>query len=232
VTPSGADPEGRPSLSLIAQGRTADVYALDEGRVLRRYRRGGPTRREARLMAYLATQGYPVPRVYDVTDTDLVMERLSGPTMLEAVQRSPWRLFTYGRLLAGLHDDLHAIAAPDWLPERFPGDSPPRVLHLDLHPGNVILTPSGPAVIDWCNGAAGDPAADVAQTLVIVGSSDATSLTARLGRSAFLRVFRARCLADPAPRTTEVATARLTDPNITEAEARRLKALIASGSRR
>ena len=31
-----------------------------------------------------------------------------------------------------------------------------QVLHLDLHPGNVMLTDDGPFVIDWSNGCAGE----------------------------------------------------------------------------
>ena len=86
-------------MELIAWGRDADVYALNESRVLRRYRQGGPTELEARLMTHLAACGYPVLKVYEITDTDMVLERLTGPTMLDVLARRPWqvgsaRLFT------------------------------------------------------------------------------------------------------------------------------------------
>ncbi|MFI1467891.1 phosphotransferase family protein [Streptomyces wuyuanensis] len=71
------------------------------------------------------------------------------------------------------------------------------MLHLDLHPGNVILTQRGPVVIDWCNAGAGDPAADVAMTMVTVGSADVPGLAARLGRGLLLRGMRKGSLADP-----------------------------------
>jgi len=32
-----------------------------------------------------------------------------------------------------------------------------RIVHLDLHPENVMLTVSGPVVIDWRNATDGDP---------------------------------------------------------------------------
>ncbi len=77
-------------MELIAQGRDADVYALDADRVLRRHRDGGPpTEPEARVMTHLAECGYPVPWVYDVTGTDMVLERLNGPTMPEELARRP-----------------------------------------------------------------------------------------------------------------------------------------------
>ncbi|MGW1028839.1 phosphotransferase [Streptomyces sp. NPDC002577] len=46
-------------MELIGRGREADVYALDEDRVLRRFRDGRPVEDEARLMRWLAAQGYP-----------------------------------------------------------------------------------------------------------------------------------------------------------------------------
>lgn len=63
-----------PGMELIARGRDADVFALDESRVLRRYRHEGrPTDLESRLMTHLTACGYPVPKVYEVTDTDMVL---------------------------------------------------------------------------------------------------------------------------------------------------------------
>lgn len=72
---------------LLGAGRSADVYAIGGGLVLRRYRHPFDARREAEVMAYLAGRGYPVPEVRpgDHGPADLVMERLPGPTMLHAV---------------------------------------------------------------------------------------------------------------------------------------------------
>ncbi|MFB7513251.1 phosphotransferase [Streptomyces sp. NPDC056144] len=206
-------------MELIARGRDADVYAVDESRVLRRYRDGRRTGHEAPLMAFLQAAGYPVPKVYEATGTDLVMERLHGPTLMEAVERAPWRVGAFGRTLGALHDRLHAIAAPGWLPKRFSRETGDRVLHLDLHPGNVMLTDRGPVVIDWCNAAAGDPAADLAMTVVTVGGADVPGLAARLGRGLLLRGVRSGSRTDPSVRLREVARHKLADPNLTPAEA-------------
>src|SRR5688572_23178822 len=54
VTGVGRDALGEP----FASGREADVYALDAGTVLRRYRGGGDASREAAVMAYAASLGY------------------------------------------------------------------------------------------------------------------------------------------------------------------------------
>jgi aminoglycoside phosphotransferase (APT) family kinase protein len=85
--------------------------------------------------------------------------------MLDVMLRKPWRQLRYARELADLHDRLHAIAAPDWLPALDDGD---RFLHLDLHPMNVMLTANGPVVIDWPNAARGDALSDVAVTFVLL----------------------------------------------------------------
>jgi aminoglycoside phosphotransferase (APT) family kinase protein len=214
-------------MELIGRGRHADVYALDESRVLRRYRQGGPTELEARLMTHLAACGYPVPKVYEITDTDMVLERLTGPTMLDVLARRPWRVGSLGRTLGRLHDRLHALPAPNWLPRRFATAGEDRVLHLDLHPGNVLLTQRGPVVIDWRNAGAGDPAADVAMTMVTIGSAEVSGLAVRLGRSLLAHSVRKGCRTDPAGRIREAAEAKLADPNLTPAEAAWLRRRVA-----
>ena len=70
------------------------------------------------------------------------------------------------------------------------------MLHLDLHPANVILSPDGPVVIDWTNGARGDAAADLALTWIILAvfESDDRGLMKMLIavlRRLFLRSFLA-----------------------------------------
>lgn len=49
----------------IASGREAGVFALDDDRVLRRYRRAADVTEEAEAMAYVAGLGFPVPAVYE-----------------------------------------------------------------------------------------------------------------------------------------------------------------------
>lgn len=209
-------------MELIGKGRTADVYALSATRVLRRYRDGDTALDEARVMNHARAHGYPVPEVFDATETDLVMARLNGPTMFEALVRAPWRVMGYGRLLGELHDRLHAIEAPDWL-DPAPGD---RVLHLDLHPLNVILTPDGPQVIDWCNARAGQPALEVATTYVTLSHSEIPVRVIRLIRRPLVRAFLRAIATDPAARIADAAVARLRDPHTTPKEQVRLRRLL------
>ncbi|MFW6693207.1 phosphotransferase [Streptomyces sp. MAR4 CNX-425] len=217
-------------MELIGRGRDADVYALAAGRVLRRYREDGPARAEARLMTHLAGAGYPVPRVYDANDRDQILERLDGPTMRASLRRRPWRAASYGRILARLHDRLHAVPAPGFLPSSACSGSGGRVLHLDLHPDNVVLTARGPYVIDWRNAAAGDPACDVAMTVCIlrgVEPGPPEALTVRVLVRSLLRATA----TDPASGYAHALPARLADPHLTPGEARRLRRALGDGTR-
>jgi aminoglycoside phosphotransferase (APT) family kinase protein len=154
----------------IATGRDADIFDAGPGRVLRRSRKGHSQALEAKVMEYVVAHGYPAPTVYEVSDDglDMVMQRVDGPTMLEDLGDHPWRLVRHAHTLADLHTQLGRIPAPDWLRAGpVPGD---RVVHLDLHPLNVLLTPDGPVVIDWTNAASGTAGSDVALTWLLTSS--------------------------------------------------------------
>ena len=137
-------------MDLLAQGRDCDIFDRGDGTVLRRSRKAYDQGPEARVLAYAAEHGYPVPSVQALADEgrDLIMEKVEGPTMVQALERRPWRARAVGRQLGELHNRLHDIPGPDWLPRLPEGDA---LLHFDLHPQNVILSPRGPVVIDWTN---------------------------------------------------------------------------------
>ncbi|WP_328668798.1 phosphotransferase [Streptomyces sp. NBC_00328] len=148
---------------LLGSGRSADVYEIDEAWVLRRDREGwGDATAEAAVMQHVHAHGYPVPGVRAATGGDLVMERLSGPTMLEAFGQGLLSAQEAGLTLARLLRKLHIV------PARLSADPAVRVLHLDLHPDNVMLTPDGPKVIDWSNAEEGAPGLDWAMSAVIL----------------------------------------------------------------
>jgi hypothetical protein len=155
-------------MKLLASGRDGDVFEYAPGLVLRKTRDGRSIEHEARIMRYVAGRGYPVPQIEEVRagGAEIVMERIDGPIMADAMLRPGWKLGAHLRLLADLHDQLHEIPGPDWLPE-MPGGGD-RLLHLDLHPLNVIMSARGPVVIDWANARRGDPMADVALTFALI----------------------------------------------------------------
>lgn len=111
--------------------------------------------------------GYPVPEVHDVTPTEMVTERIHGPTMMEVLTTKPDMTESCADALADLHRRLGAVTAPDYLST--PVGDGSSLLHLDLHPGNVILGETGAVVIDWTNAARGPAPADPA-TFWLLGS--------------------------------------------------------------
>ncbi len=126
---------------------------------------------EARIMEYVRGQGYPVPAIDEISDDglDIVMERIEGLDMVATMGKRPWTIPRQGRVLAELHVQLHELPAPDWLREA-PVGRGDRLVHLDLHPLNVIIGPRGPVVIDWANASRGDPVADVALAWVLMAA--------------------------------------------------------------
>jgi len=201
----------------LASGRSADVFALDAHRVLRRYRDGGDATPEAMVMRYVGDHGFPVPAVYAADGTDLVMERVDGPTMLVALANGGIGMDEAAVMLAELHGQLHA------LPARLSTDPRVRILHLDLHPDNVIVSTRGPVAIDWRNTAEGAPDLDVALTALIIAQVvvDESQGLAALA-DAFLTTFLA-CADTPCPGSVGEALAlRAADPNLTPRESEQI----------
>ncbi|WP_030238758.1 MULTISPECIES: phosphotransferase [unclassified Streptomyces] len=198
-------PPGR----LLGSGRRADVYEIDEAWVLRHEREGGgDAAAEGAVMRHVHAHGYPVPRVRPsdsrtglVLDprSDLVMERLSGPTMLQACLAGTLDVTEAGSILARLLRRLHA------LPALHSTDPAVCVLHLDLHPENVIMTPGGPRVIDWSDTREGDPALDRAASAVIL----AQAAVAGDGLSVPARAMLTALLAEASPLTRPALTQAL-----------------------
>lgn len=212
------DPPG----PLIGAGRSADVYAIDAGRVLRRYRVPLDVQAEATIMRYLDQAGFPVPKVYDADGSDLVMERLDGRDMLIDLSRRPWLARRHARLLAAMHNRLHEIPAPPGFPQPLgPGDT---VMHLDLHPGNIMLTSRGPVVIDWSNRAVGPAGADVAIGYLIMACSEVDDVPLLIRpivssvRATFVRHFLLGVRDDPVPYIAVAARHRMADRNVRPSE--------------
>jgi aminoglycoside phosphotransferase (APT) family kinase protein len=215
----------------LAAGRDMVVYALGDDRVVRQVADDRSLVTEAQVMEHVRLAGYPVPRVFRVAPGQMVLERIPGRTMLEDLGKRPWKVRAHARTLADLHRRLHQIEAPASLRAfALPGTT---VLHLDLHPGNVMLSPTGPVVIDWANVSRGDGAADVAATWVILVAFEADEtgimrVIVPLFRKLFARVFVDAAGRDTARRALRaVASYRSDDRNIRPGERTRLDALVA-----
>jgi aminoglycoside phosphotransferase (APT) family kinase protein len=180
---------------------------------------------EARTMEFLYHHGYPVPAIEELSGDglDLVMQRIDGASMVDALKRRPWLVRRQGEMLADLHERLHRIPAPPFL-KPAPVGAGESFLHLDLHPLNVMIGPTGPVVIDWTNAAAGDPAVDVAVAWILMVAGEIPGnrvVGALLGslRSQLVKGFLARCDLDAMKAVArDVVGWKVGDPHMSESE--------------
>jgi tRNA A-37 threonylcarbamoyl transferase component Bud32 len=185
----------------FAAGREADVFALDDGRVRRRYRDGSDATREAELMVYLHDRGYPVPAVHSAAGPEIVMERLDGPTMAQALVAGTFAIPDAATMTADLLRRLHEI----------PGQSGREVIgHYDFHPENVLLTSRGPVVIDWRNGRPGPADLDTAMCALILAQVAIGSIEHDMKDAAgeLLDLFLAAAPGDPLSRLDQAVEIR------------------------
>jgi len=150
--------------------------------------------REYRVTKAVHAAGLPAPAVFDLLELDgrhgIVFERVEGQSLFDITRVQPWKLFEAVEMLAALHVRINRCPAPTELPaqrewiasrihsvkdmssaerqdalrrlEQLPdGD---HVCHGDFHPANVLLTKTGPVVIDWDTATRGDPIGDLACT--------------------------------------------------------------------
>ena len=185
-------PPGR----LIARGREATIHETSAGRVLRRYDDLRDVSGEVAVMAHVARHGFPAPVVHGVSVdagghvSGMVLERLEGPSLIEAALAGRVPPPEVGRTLARLHRDLHRIPvaglpALPGLPPPTPGDV---VVHLDLHPANVMVTGGGPVVIDWAMARTAPATLDTAMTALTLAAAAVAGIPRDAGDVARLDV--------------------------------------------
>ncbi|KLN33163.1 hypothetical protein FB00_19180 [Cellulosimicrobium funkei] len=231
-----------PSLGApLFSGADADLYAVGADRVLRRSRSGADTVGTAEVMRHVRAAGFPAPRVHAATDGDLTMELLRGPTLLQSILGGRTSLAGSARILVALHDALHAVpppapdepayaalTAPSFAALDAPAAGSPCVVHLDLHPANVVLTADGPAVLHWTNARLGPAGLDLAVTAVVLAEvaadeDDELAPGARVLLDAFLH------LADPVllRHLDAAARTRAADPGLDPSEVALVPAAVA-----
>ena len=210
---------------LLTAGISADVYALSETQVLRRYRSGRDAGPEAELMRYALAHDFPVPKAVHLGGGDLVLERLHGPTLLQALAAGVTSLHEGATIMADLHHRLHQIPAPTGWTAGSPTDWPhvtggDVLVHLDLHPGNIVLSEAhGPMLVDWANARTGTAALDVAVSALIVAevAVDAGGEYSEAAR-VLLAAFLGEMHLDVRPALRDASVLRSQDPGLVAGE--------------
>lgn len=145
----------------------------------------------------------------------LLLERVSGESLTRQAERNPLRIRSGAQALARTHVALHSapttlftdvreatVAALETDPLAFlsagqrdlaaqfvrslpAGD---RILHLDFHTENVFVDGDRHIVIDWQTTLRGDPAADVAMTVLLIHDAELWPGTPLLKRILIQRI--------------------------------------------
>lgn len=112
--------------NLIGKGRTADVFALDERRILKLYQNWMPASEvekefQVTLCAYNA--GVSVPQPYEFIQQGdrfgIVSQRIYGSSLMQELQNHPQNVARIARQLADLHVMINQTPAPGGLPGQF-----------------------------------------------------------------------------------------------------------------
>ncbi|MAT44106.1 MAG: hypothetical protein CL609_17365 [Anaerolineaceae bacterium] len=152
---------------------------------------------EATIHQQVQKHSLPIPKLIEETHFNgragIVYERVQGPDMLTVLFQKLWRLPCLIQQMATLQSQLHQVQISE-LPtlkdkirydissvalltqsekdqlikhlDQLPNRS--NLCHFDFHPGQIILTESGPVIVDWITACQGDPDGDIARTLTLL----------------------------------------------------------------
>jgi len=151
---------------------------------------------EYRVSQLMYAQGSNVPQPFELVEQGdrhgIVFERISGRSLLKQISTKPWAISKLARKMAELHVEMHTHTSEGmmthkklladriqstallaevekdrilrYLDHLLDGD---RICHGDFHPDNVMIGAKA-WIIDWMTGVAGDPASDVARSLLLL----------------------------------------------------------------
>lgn len=127
----------------IAYGRTAEIYAWEDGKIIKAYLpefSREDAAYEAKIAASVQAAGIACPHFYGLTEFEgrpaLVYERIAGATMAERVFKAPWRIPQLARRMARLHYQMHQPLIEAELPtqrEKLTG----RIAHSEIIPADL-----------------------------------------------------------------------------------------------
>lgn len=186
----------------VGEGATSEVFAWAPGQIVKLFKPDIPERicrHEARITRAVFAQAALAPEVLGDVVIDgrfgLVMTRIDGPSLLQAVKDKIVSFDDAGGILAACLFSVHATPPPRDIPRlqdvvahgigRAGGTLPAHVAagiaarveslspgeglcHGDPNPGNVILTPAGPRLIDWIAAIRAPAAFDLASAQVML----------------------------------------------------------------
>jgi uncharacterized protein (TIGR02172 family) len=149
------------------------------------------------ISKYVFSLNINTPQPFNLTQLEnrhgIIFRRVVGFTLLNLITKRPWSISKHSRILASLHNNLHSynaigvlrqqkkvlsdnIQAASFLTDEekkklidYLGNLPDgdRLCHGDFHPDNVLIGEKS-WIIDWMNGTSGNPAGDVARSIILI----------------------------------------------------------------
>jgi aminoglycoside phosphotransferase (APT) family kinase protein len=170
------------------------VECRDATYALRLFREGQARQAsyEAETMRTVAKSGIPVPAAHAEGNWQgqpvLLLGWCEGRTLMQEMRAHPWSIRRLGYIFGQRHAEMHrTVFQPadsghsDWITRFGPIDDvlrrrledlqthTDRLLHLDYHPLNVMVSQGRiNCILDWTNAMPGEPRADVARTWSIL----------------------------------------------------------------
>jgi hypothetical protein len=162
----------------LGSGASAEVFEDGPDAVLKlfRPRYGHVAESEAHRTSAVHEVGIPAPRFLQIVEVEnrrgIVLERIKGRTLLEEMMAGRTDPRSAGERTAEVQvamnemtADLPRVSDVADLTGLQDGSA---VTHLDLHPGNVMMSSRGPVIIDWVNAHLAPVAADVARSIMTI----------------------------------------------------------------
>lgn len=102
----------------IGEGRTADIYDIQENKILKLYKNGFPSdaiQDEFLISQFVHSLGISTPQPYEMTSFEhrygILFQRVMGISLLNIMKERPWLIKKHSRTLAALHYNLHTYNA-------------------------------------------------------------------------------------------------------------------------
>lgn len=142
----------------ISEGRTAEVFAQDQEKIVKLYRDGFPVEAvnyEFEVNRIVAILGIPAPRAYDLVEVDhkkgIVFERVEGSTLLHRSVQYPNKLSQLAQAFADLHYRIHQYELDE---DRIGGSSllnQKEVLARNIHNASELSNEMKQYINDYLN---------------------------------------------------------------------------------
>lgn len=184
----------------IGEGRTANIYLLEENKILKLLKNKNllkDAQYEYKISKLLNENNILSPKTYGLVEHEgkpgIIFEYIQGETMLKKIQKNPFFILTFSKILTDLHLYINSrsikeipslkeylienINKTDLLSEEKKQkiieivkstDEDNKICHGDFHPDNILMSNNKPIIIDWLNCKKGNPKLDFARSYILI----------------------------------------------------------------